>query len=131
MRAFTRALETRYNCFDSVLLFRPDCFEPLAVRAFTRALETRCSKMPPALLQEMMKTINSWIRKPISLCIDANLARSACTLFLIRIKEMILLSLYSLGTRWEGDKETESKKRTTPGIPTWSPTVVLTRPEHA
>ena len=22
-------------------------------------------------------------------------------------------------------------KRTTPGIPTWSPTVVLTRPEHA
>ena len=25
----------------------------------------------------------------------------------------------------------EKEKRTTPGIPTWSPTVVLTRPEHA
>jgi hypothetical protein len=26
---------------------------------------------------------------------------------------------------------TKSRKRTTPGIPTWSPTVVLTGPEHA
>jgi hypothetical protein len=28
-------------------------------------------------------------------------------------------------------KKAKGKKRTTPGIPTWSPTVVLTRPEHA
>ena len=27
--------------------------------------------------------------------------------------------------------EEKHKKRTTPRIPTWSPTVVLTRPEHA
>ena len=29
-------------------------------------------------------------------------------------------------TKWD-----KKQKRTTPGIPTWSPTVVLTRPEHA
>jgi hypothetical protein len=29
------------------------------------------------------------------------------------------------------EKKAERAKRTTPGIPTWSPTVVLTGPEHA
>ena len=28
-------------------------------------------------------------------------------------------------------KKVKSSKRTTPGIPTWSPTVVLTRPDNA
>ena len=35
-------------------------------------------------------------------------------------------------SRWsKSKKEKGNKGRTTPGIPTWSPTVVLTRPEHA
>ena len=34
-------------------------------------------------------------------------------------------------TRMYGSKSVKSGKRTTPGIPTWSPTVVLTGPDDA
>ena len=49
--------------------------------------------------------------------------------------DLVLVEFYSIVSMIMMNKNkirAKSKKlRTTPGIPTWSPTVVLTRPEHA